>query len=63
MGLAITQAMVMGGLLSWGVRQSAAMANAFVSVERVLEYASLPVGFSGWRKIINTHKMVSIAIL
>ena len=21
------------------------------------------VGFSGWRKIINTHKMVSIAIL
>ena len=25
--------------------------------------AMILVGFSGWRKIINTHKMVSIAIL
>lgn len=32
----------MGGLLSWGVRQSAAASNAFVSVERVLEYVGLP---------------------
>lgn len=41
-GLTITQAMVMGGLISWGVRQSAAVSNAFVSVERVLEYVGLP---------------------
>lgn len=34
--------MMMCGLLSWGMRQSAAVSNAFVSVERVLEYISLP---------------------
>lgn len=32
----------MGSLLSYGVRQSAAAANSFVAVERVLEYVTLP---------------------
>lgn len=35
--------MLMSGLLSWGARQSAAVANAFVSVERVFQYTHLPV--------------------
>ncbi|CAG9814463.1 unnamed protein product [Phaedon cochleariae] len=41
-GLAITQAIAMTGLLQWGMRQSAEVANQLMSVERVLEYKSLP---------------------
>lgn len=41
-GLAISQAMMISGLLSWGVRQSAAVSNAFVSVERIFDLVMLP---------------------
>ncbi|KAK7794349.1 hypothetical protein R5R35_011282 [Gryllus longicercus] len=40
-GLAITQAMSLSGVLQWGVRQSAEVANNIMAVERVLEYSVL----------------------
>lgn len=40
-GLAITQAMSLIGILQWGVRQSADVSNQLMSVERVLEYCVL----------------------
>lgn len=40
-GLAITQAMGLTGLLQWGIRQSAEVVNQLLSVERVLEYRDL----------------------
>ncbi|RZB39027.1 multidrug resistance-associated protein [Asbolus verrucosus] len=41
-GLAITQSAALTGLLQWGMRQSAEVANQLMSVERVLEYKELP---------------------
>lgn len=41
-GLAITQAAALTGLVQWGLRQSAEVANQAMSVERVLEYTELP---------------------
>ncbi|KAF2882882.1 hypothetical protein ILUMI_23292 [Ignelater luminosus] len=41
-GLAITQASTLTGMIQWGVRQSADVANQLMSVERVLEYALMP---------------------
>ncbi|CAG9859549.1 unnamed protein product [Phyllotreta striolata] len=41
-GLAISQATGLTFLLQWGIRQSAEVANQLMSVERVLEYKSLP---------------------
>lgn len=40
-GLAITQAMTLLGMLQWGIRQSAEISNQMMSVERVLEYRDL----------------------
>lgn len=40
-GLAITQAAALTGLVQWGLRQSAEVANQLMSVERVLEYDTL----------------------
>ncbi|XP_059490469.1 ATP-binding cassette sub-family C member 4-like [Neocloeon triangulifer] len=40
-GLAITQAMALTGLLNWAVRQSAEVENLMTSVERSLEYTQL----------------------
>ncbi|EAT42552.1 AAEL005937-PA [Aedes aegypti] len=40
-GLAITQAMALTGMLQWGIRQSAEVANFMMSVERLLEYRDL----------------------
>lgn len=40
-GLAITQVMALTGMLQWGIRQSAEVANQLMSVERVLEYRDL----------------------
>lgn len=40
-GLAITQAMTLTGMLQWGVRQSAEVSNQLMAVERVLEYRNL----------------------
>lgn len=40
-GLAITQAMSMTGMLQWGIRQSAEVSNQLMSVERILEYRDL----------------------
>ncbi|KAG5858203.1 Multidrug resistance-associated protein 4, partial [Gonioctena quinquepunctata] len=41
-GLAITQATALTGFVQWGIRQSAEVANQLMSVERVLEYKTLP---------------------
>ncbi|XP_060516805.1 ATP-binding cassette sub-family C member 4-like [Cylas formicarius] len=38
-GLAVTQAMILTGLLQWSIRQAAEMENTMTSVERILEYA------------------------
>ncbi|XP_018045577.1 PREDICTED: multidrug resistance-associated protein 4-like [Atta colombica] len=40
-GLAITQVMAMTGMIQWGMRQSAEVANQMMAVERVLEYIQL----------------------
>lgn len=40
-GLAITQAMGLTGMLQWGIRQSAEVANQLMAVERILEYRDL----------------------
>lgn len=40
-GLAITQVLVLTGLIQWGIRQSAEVANHLMSVERILEYKLL----------------------
>lgn len=40
-GLAITQAMALTGMLQWGIRQSAEVANQLMSVERIMEYRDL----------------------
>ncbi|KAI4466022.1 atp-binding cassette sub-family c [Holotrichia oblita] len=41
-GLAITQSTALTGLVQWGMRQSAEVANQLMSVERLLEYSYLP---------------------
>ncbi|XP_022216187.2 probable multidrug resistance-associated protein lethal(2)03659 [Drosophila obscura] len=40
-GLAITQAMGMTGMVQWGMRQSAELENTMTAVERVVEYEDL----------------------
>lgn len=40
-GLAITQALALTGLIQWGIRQSADVANQLMSVERIMEYQLL----------------------
>lgn len=40
-GLAVTQAMSLTGMLQWGIRQSAEISNQMMAVERVLEYRDL----------------------
>jgi hypothetical protein len=40
-GLSITQAMGLTGMLQFGMRQSAELENIMTSVERVLEYSRL----------------------
>lgn len=41
-GLAITQASTLTGMVQLGIRQSAEVVNNLMSVERVLEYKALP---------------------
>lgn len=40
-GLAITQAMILPGMLQWGVRNSAEVSTQMTGVERILEYRDL----------------------
>lgn len=41
MGLAITQAIGLTGMLQWGMRQSTELENQMTSVERVLEFTNV----------------------
>ena len=41
-GLAITQSMALVGMMQWGMRQSAEVANQMMSTERVVEYKYMP---------------------
>lgn len=40
-GLAITQALAMTGMVQWGMRQSAELENTMTAVERVVEYETV----------------------
>jgi ATP-binding cassette subfamily C (CFTR/MRP) protein 4 len=40
-GLAITQAIGLTGMLQWGMRQSTELENQMTSVERVLEFTNI----------------------
>ena len=40
-GLAITQAMGLTGMVQWGMRQSAELENTMTAVERVVEYQTV----------------------
>jgi len=40
-GLAITQAIGLTGMLQWGMRQSTELENQMTSVERVLEFTNV----------------------
>jgi ATP-binding cassette subfamily C (CFTR/MRP) protein 4 len=40
-GLAVTQAVTLTGLIQWGIRQSAELETQMTSVERVLEYSRI----------------------
>ncbi|XP_063925187.1 probable multidrug resistance-associated protein lethal(2)03659 isoform X2 [Zophobas morio] len=52
MGLAITQSIMMTGLLQWGMKQSAQLENQMTSVERVVEYTKLePESDQGTKQI------------
>ncbi|XP_012058533.1 PREDICTED: probable multidrug resistance-associated protein lethal(2)03659 [Atta cephalotes] len=54
-GLAITQIMAMTGMIQWGMRQSAEVANQMMAVERVLEYIQLPAesNLRNWRAYVK----------
>lgn len=40
-GLAISQAFALQGMLQWGMRQMAELENSMTAVERVLEYTNV----------------------
>jgi ATP-binding cassette subfamily C (CFTR/MRP) protein 4 len=63
-GLAITQAITLTGLLQWGIRQSAELETQMTSVERILEYSRIEKESSleslpGWLALNICKKMYS----
>lgn len=42
MGLAISQALILTGMVQFGIKQSAQMVSHMTSIERLLQYTKLP---------------------
>jgi ATP-binding cassette subfamily C (CFTR/MRP) protein 4 len=66
-GLAITTAVSLSNIFSYGASQSAEMENMFVSVERIIEYTEIepeaPLNVPGLYKVAKKKKINLMVIL